>query len=267
MNFPPSRSVRICSNLCVLEFLMQFKNRKGIMPIDNEVAKERIWKEHCQKLTNLSIHSNQQSEFTLNPFRLQHNKPVADPVNPRAARFLDRSRVALESLATILEKSGSDVSPAAAMSQLGAAQANKDRAVAGNNIFNSEHSLPRGARTTAAEDWNLLNQELGGGKNFSTVNMSVLPSIAKQPSQTTVSASSADQKGTRDETIQQLLLRASKVPTDKYPQPVLESHTIGWDAKTSRRPLPHFSFGLRKCEITKFQELSGASPKRSTKKE
>ena len=239
------------------------------MPIDNEVAKERIWKEHCQKLTNLSIHSNHQSEFTLNPYRLQHNKPVADPINPRSARFLDRNRVALESLATVLEKSGSTVSPAAAMSQLGAAQANKDRAIAGNNIFNCEHSLPRGVRTTAAEDWNALNQELGGATRPPAVDQSALPPIAKRqtPPTTNETMSSTDQKGSRDETIQQLLLRASKVPTDKYPQPVLESHTIGWDAKTSRRPLPHFSFGLRKCDITKFQELSGASPKRSTKKE
>jgi hypothetical protein len=239
------------------------------MPADNEVAKERIWKEHCEKLTNLSIHRNQQSEFTLNPFRLGHNKPVADPVNVRVPRFLDRNRAALDSLATVLEKSGSSVSPRAAMSQLSAAQANRERAIAGNNIFNTEHSLPRGARATASNDWNLLNMELGGSplaKAGQSVHASTLPSVVRN-AEVPLKQEQSDQHDSRDEAVQQMLVRASQVPTDKYPQPILESHVLGWEAKASRRPLPQFSFGLRKCEITKFQELSGSAPKRSTKKE
>jgi hypothetical protein len=250
------------------------------MPADNEVAKERIWKEHCAKLTNLSIHRNQTSEFTMNPFRLGHNKPVAEPVNVRQSRFLDRNQAALESLAGVLEKSGSSVSPRAAVSQLSAAQANRERAIAGNNIFNSEHSLPRGgprANPGAAQDWDRLNEELGGStpssysakKNFAG-SQQLLSGAGKSDASSSwlqKNAVEENTKASRDEAVQQMLVRASQVPTDKYPQPILESHELGWDVKGSKKPLPQFSFARARCEITKFQELSGTAPKRSTKKE
>jgi hypothetical protein len=199
-------------------------------------------------------------------------------VNVRSARFLDRDRAALESLVTVLERSGSAVSPLAAKTQLSAIQANRERAIAGNNIFNKEHSLPRGGNSSSSTDWNLLNAELGGAtaskQSQFGQSSSTLPSLGRGGAGGGGAGSAGHEMAledpshhSRDEAVQQMLVRASQVPTEKYPQPILESHELGWNSDKSRRPLPQFSYGLHTCEITKFQELSGSAPKRSTKKE
>lgn len=115
------------------------------MPVDNEVAKERIWKEHCDKLIVQSLKSRSdglEAGFTINPYRLQQNKPVSGPVSTRAPRFLDRHKAALETLGNRLTSTGlsptrggtSDPTSDTA-SPRNVAKRNKDKAVEGNHIF------------------------------------------------------------------------------------------------------------------------------------
>lgn len=157
------------------------------MPIDSEVAKERIWKEHCEKMVMQSIRFQQDgrshAEFTMNPYHLHHNKPVSEPVSTRAKDFLDRPKATLQALSARLAASGLD--PASGKtptfdesSPRNVAHINKSRAVKGNNIFGTAGASAE-SKKKLFEDWSeVLNQEIGGVKSFREGTGSFLPPIS-----------------------------------------------------------------------------------------
>lgn len=252
------------------------------MPVDSEVAKERIWKEHCEKTMLQSVKAREEgrgfAQFTLNPFHLHHNKPVTDPVSLRSPDFLDRHKATLESLSNRLTATG--LSPRNAVqedvsSPQKAARINKNRAVKGNNIFGSE-SFSAEAKRKLFEEWSeKLNEELGGGKTFRDTiaeqQGTFLPplnsNLSSPSKQSPVSnGSPSKRKGSnvvvdkRDEQMQELLLRSSQVPSKRYERPLTESQAMGWEAHKAFKPDPMFQFGLKMCEMTRFAAESGHSP-------
>jgi hypothetical protein len=157
------------------------------MPIDSEVAKERIWKEHCEKMVMQSVRfqkdGRSHAEFTMNPYHLHHNKPVTEPVSTRARDFLDRPKATLEALSARLAASGLDPNSGkqpsfAESSPRNVAHINKSRAVKGNNIFGTG-SASAESKKKLLEEWSeVLNQEIGGVKSFREGTGSFLPPIS-----------------------------------------------------------------------------------------
>ena len=64
------------------------------------VAKERIWKEHLDKCAHQERrHRVKDPVYRVNPFRMvKHDRPLAEPINRREQRFLDRDKAALAAI-------------------------------------------------------------------------------------------------------------------------------------------------------------------------
>lgn len=264
------------------------------MPVDSEVAKERIWKEHCEKMVVQSLkfraEGRSHAEFTLNPYHLQHNKPVTDPVSVRSPDFLDRSKAQLAALSTRLTATGlsprNGTSDHQESSPRLVAKVNKSRAVQGNNIFGVLNASPESKRRLLEEWSEMLNEELGGVKTFREsflppihspskspllTNQSphhgkdvaeISTKIAGSPLKKSLDSSSSPDK--RDAVIQELLMRSSKPPNLKYEKPLTESQVLGWEAHRAPRPDPMFHFSHKSCEMTRFAAESGHSPTKKT---
>jgi hypothetical protein len=162
------------------------------MPVDSEVAKERIWKEHCEKMVMQSIRFQQEgkshAEFTMNPYHLHHNKPVTDPVSVRSKDFLDRPKATLQALSARLAASGLDPTSGshadtfAESSPRNVARQNKTRAAKGNNIFGTGGASAESKRKLFEEWSEVLNHEIGGGKCFRDSGSFLPPINSRQSS-------------------------------------------------------------------------------------
>lgn len=262
------------------------------MPVDNEVAKERIWKEHCDKLIVQSLKSRSdglEAGFTINPYRLQQNKPVTGPVSYRQPRFLDRHKAALETLGSRLTSTG--LSPnkpgdagegSSEASPRNVSKRNKDKAVEGNHIFGN-NAVSAESRRKLLDDWTtLLNNELGGGDSLQCGHFDIslngkhhtttLPPLSpqalasptkQQPSthgNSLRSPTSEQQSPASHTKVQELLIRSSMPPVDKYKKPVTESQVLGWEARNAPAVETMFNFPHKQCEMTRFASESGHSP-------
>ena len=229
------------------------------MPVDSVVAQERIWIEHCQKLTNLSMKNPSTNQFSINPFRLRHNKPVTDPISVRRGDFLDRHTAALQSLSSRLAQAQSSAVEAP-VTPFATAKINKERAIKGNNIFGQQLNSVS-ARQEYLRRWSeFLNHELGGSPKRKQASTSPLPDeqnkVVLPPIFGTPKIHQEPTERDRSSVITELLLRASKPPTEKYARPVTESHELGWGLKQAWKPDPHFVYGKKSCEITRFAEAT-----------
>lgn len=182
------------------------------------VAKEKIWKEHLDKCAlQERRHRVEHPVFRRNPFTMAlHDRPLAESINRRSDRFLDRDKAALSAI----------------LKQLGP---RAKELTEGDDDDEFAVPLPLPADT---------NTSGGRGSVIGAPSVGPTPSIAS----TKVTEDDADTK-----VLKKLLAQVHQTPHEKYNFPMTTAQELGWippirKAKEDQR----FRFGIKNSEITKF---------------
>jgi len=196
----------------------------------SEVAKERIWKEHvATERSKIRIFD----QFRKNPHRVAKDKPLSDPINRRAVRFLDRESAFLETI---------------------------ERRVAStrhqNGATTAEAHEPAPASTLPPID--------GGRRGSVGVAGNT---VEQQPSpRPTVQGPGGESNGqtTKDFNFGELWSTMLATPSRKYPAPMTEAMELGWMQPETKPRDPRFTYNHRSTEMTRFaRSLSRAKPPKS----
>ena len=207
----------------------------------SEVAKEKIWKEH---VLNESNHRLIYDTFRINPHTYSTTKTVAEPINRRPKRFLDREQAILEALSRhVVVENGAQQQQATLLP-----------GVASHSVRQEDAKMPTQNKTS--------KQQVDGGKGQ---HLPQLP-CPEKPNGDICGATEGGGKITKEGSLPELerLIRfAHLLPQQKHSVPMTSTEEIGWRTKPIVPANRRFIHNLQCCEITRFSSILNAAGKRA----